>query len=44
MLKKDMQYLVIDVKKVDVMEIVAAQGEPRVWVDVEWGGMRKLSK
>ena len=39
-----MRYLVVYVTKLNVIEAIAAQGDPAVWVEVEWGGIRKKSK
>lgn len=38
-----MRYLVIDVRKLNVMEAIQANGDPMVWVEVEWGGVRQSS-
>ena len=42
--KKELRYLVVYVTKLNVIEAIAAQGDPQVWVEVEWGGHRKMSK
>ena len=42
--KKNLRYLVIYVTKLNVIEAIAAQGDPQVWVDVEWGGIRQNSR
>ena len=43
-IKKELRYLVVYVTKLNVIEAIAAQGDPAVWVEVEWGGIRKKSK
>ena len=42
--KKELRYLVVYVTKLNVIEAVASQGDPQVWVELEWGGLRKTSK
>lgn len=43
-LKKDLRYLVVYVTKINVIDAISAQGDPQVWVEVEWGGHRTKSR
>ena len=43
-LKVNMRYLVVYVTKLNVIEAISAAGDPQVWVEVEWGGIRQKSR
>jgi len=41
---KTMQYLVVQITKVNAFEAIADLGDPIVWATLEWGGVQKRSK
>ena len=34
----------VNVQKLNVIDAIAAQGDPEVWAEVEWGGIRFSSR